>query len=56
MKNRTHKRFASYRKHVIWYDTLTQVFLVAIKKNGMDSIFANLEDAYDAIDEIEDNK
>lgn len=55
-KTGTHRRFASYRHHVIWYDIETQMFLVAIKRNGTDTIFEKLEDVYDAIDEIEDNK
>lgn len=50
------KRCISYRGHVIYYDTDCEAFSFAMKRNGTDTYFGTLDEAYDAIDEIEDNK
>jgi len=49
-------RICSYRKHVIYYDIFTRTYLVAIKRNGTDTRFTTIDDAYNAIDAIEDRK
>ena len=54
MKN--YVRIVNYRGHVIYMDTDTMTFLVALKRDRTDSIFATYDDAVQAIDKIEDNK
>lgn len=42
--------FMSYNKHRIFFDTVHEVYMVAIKRDGTDSFYATLDDAMDAID------
>ena len=49
-------KFSSYRRHQIFYDRELRVFFVAIKRDGTDTYFRTLDDAYDAIDRLEDGK
>ena len=49
------KRVISYREHVIWMDK-ERFFKVALKKDGTDDYFKTMDDAMNAIDEVEDNK
>lgn len=46
--------FISYNRHRIWFDTVHEVYMVAIRRDGTDSVFATLDDAMDAIDGIID--
>lgn len=55
-KGATVFKFSSYRRHQIFYDKTLRVFLVAIKRDGTDNYFRTLEDAWDAIDRLEDGK
>ena len=48
------KRVMSYRGHVIWMNE--HGFMVALKKDGTDTYFATMDDAFEAIDNIEDKK
>ena len=48
------KRIASYRGHVIWY--YDGAYMVAMKRDGTDEYYETIEDAFLAIDQIEDNK
>ncbi len=43
--------FMSYNRHRIFFDTVHEVYMVAIRRDGTDSFFATLDDAMDAIDE-----
>ena len=45
--------FMSYNKHRIFFDTECKVYMVAIKRDGTDSFFITLDDAMDAIDEVQ---
>ena len=42
--------FMSYNKHRIFFDTVHEVYMVAIKRDGTDNFYATLDDAMDAID------
>lgn len=53
-KTGTHKKIVAYRGHVIRYDTELQVYKVAIKRDGTDTCYSTLDDAYNAIDDLYD--
>ena len=55
-KTTTVIRFSSYRRHQIFYDKTLRVYLVAIKRDGTDDYFRTLEEAWDAIDRLEEEK
>lgn len=53
-KTGTRKKIVTYRGHVIWYDTELQVYKAAIKRDGTDTYYSTLDDAYNAIDNLYD--
>lgn len=52
VKYTTAKRICNYQGHVIYFDTETKAYLVALKKDGTDSHFSTLDEAYNAIDAL----
>lgn len=48
------KRFTEYKGHVIYYDTETDSYRVAIKNNGSNTFFSTYQEAMKAIDDKED--
>lgn len=49
-----HKRIMSYMGHVIWVDSVSDVYMVALKRDGTDDYFDTLTDAVDAIEKHEE--
>ncbi len=45
------QRFTNYKGHIIYYDTETGRYRVAIKHNGTNSYYRTYEQAMKAIDE-----
>ena len=45
------KRFTDYKGHIVYYDTETGRYRVAIKHNGTNSYYRTYQEAMKAIDE-----
>lgn len=53
--NSAAKRFTNYKGHIIYYDTETGRYRIAIKHDGSNSYFRTYQEAMKAIDEkVED--
>ena len=50
--NSAAKRFTNYKGHVIYYDTETGRYRVAIKHDGTNSYYRTYEEAMKAIDAV----
>lgn len=46
------KRIVNYDGHAIYYDTEFEVYLVALNRDGTDTHFSTLEEAFEAIENI----
>lgn len=48
------EEIVTYRGHVIWHDKELDVYRVAMERDRTDTYYSTLDEAYDAIDNVED--